>query len=120
MKLTDRIRLLIACEVVLALLCTALALFQVNITWILALGLCLEGIILLLVIFQVLRPLQQLDRTLEQMNQEKEPSMERFHEIAKGDRIFTEPHPAVITNAVLRRVRSAAMRAFFHQKPPSR
>lgn len=90
MKLTDRIRLLIACEVVLALLCTALALFQVNITWILALGLCLEGIILLLVVFQVLRPLQQLDRTLEQMNQEKEPSMERFHEIAKGERIFTE------------------------------
>ena len=90
MKLTDRIRLLIACEVFLALLCTALALLQVNITWILALGLGLEGVILLFVVFQVLRPLQQLDRTLEQMNQEKEPSMERFHEIAKGDRIFTQ------------------------------
>ena len=35
------------------------------------------------------------------------------------DRILAEAHSAVITNAVFRRVRAAAMSAFLHRRPPS-
>ena len=89
MKLTERLRLLIAGEAALALLCTGLFVFQTNTMMVVVPGLILEGILLLLAVLQILRPLERFDKTIEAMNREKEPTMERFHEIAKGERIYT-------------------------------
>ena len=89
MRLTERIRLLLAGEIVLVILCTGLSVFQVNSEVMILVGLVLEGALLLYAFIRILRPLERFDRTLERMNLEQEPTMERYHEIARGDEIYT-------------------------------
>lgn len=88
MKMTERIRLLIAGEIVLALLCAGLTVFHVPVTLILVIGLVMEACLLLFAFTQILRPIELFDRTAEKMSQEKEPSLEKFLKITNGDRYF--------------------------------
>ena len=85
MRVLDRFRLLIAGEIILMLLCAGLMLLQVNTALIYALCFALEGLLLVLMITLVLIPLARFDRTVDAMNREPEPTIERFREIAKGD-----------------------------------
>ena len=96
MKLTERIRLLIAGEIALALLCAGLCFFKVQITLILSAGLVLQGVLILLLILQVLRPLERLDRTLEELSITKDPSMEMLHDAAKDERIIARMETLIL------------------------
>ena len=88
MKPTEKIRLLIAGEAVLALLCAALAAAQVKILLIMIFGIALEGLLLILAVVQILRPMERFEKTIREMNQEREPTPERIHEIVSSERYF--------------------------------
>ena len=115
MKLTKWIRLLIAGEAALTLLCAGLSVFQVNITFLTVFALAAEGCLLLIAVFCVLRPLERFDLTLERMDQEEQPSMERYHEIAKGDRIYTARLESLIRRCSDESVRKNSAQIFDKQ-----
>lgn len=83
MKITDRIRLLILFESITVALCVLLYILRVPMEMLCAAGLSGEGLCMIYLAVQILRPLKQIDKGLELLSDEETLSLEKLTEQAE-------------------------------------